>query len=56
MRQQNLWRYLLGLGTLFHIVVNVALTVILLSVSRLNYPGGVAMHMLHSIESKSLGV
>jgi len=56
MRHRNMWRRLLGLSAVFHIVMNIALTCILLRVSHHNYPGGIALHTLHNIESKSLGV
>ena len=55
-RHRNLLRRLVGLAAVFHVVINIALTCLLLYVSQLNYPGGVALHRLHSIESKSLGV
>ena len=55
-RHQNVWRRLLGLAAMFHVVINVALTCVLLYVSHLNYPGGVAIHTLHQMESKSLGI
>jgi len=47
---------MLGLIAVFHVVLNVALNTCLVSVSQLNYPGGAAIHSLHSIESKSLGM
>ena len=49
-------RRVLGLIAVFHIVINVALTSLLLCVSHLNYPGGAAIRALHGIESKSLGM
>jgi len=55
-RYWNLWRRLLALATMLHTLINVAIiTCVLVYVSRLNYPGGVAMRAIHSIESKSLG-
>jgi len=55
-RHRSLWRRLLGLSAVFHVVINIALNTTFLSVSQLNYPGGVAIRSLHNVESKSLGV
>ena len=55
-RHKNLWRRLFGLAAVFHVVINIALTCLLLYVSQLNYPGGVAIRTLHDMESKSLGI
>lgn len=45
------WRGLLALAAIGHLVANLVLTCFLVSVSRVNYPGGEALSLLHKMES-----
>ncbi|KAK9891148.1 hypothetical protein WA026_013464 [Henosepilachna vigintioctopunctata] len=48
-RGKSLFQYLLSIGVLGHLVVNVMFTLLLLCISGTNYPGGTAISHLHRL-------
>ncbi|KAL7301550.1 hypothetical protein TKK_0005982 [Trichogramma kaykai] len=52
-RSKSVWRALLALGVIGHLVCNVLLSMFLLCLSGLNYPGGIAITKLHRLEKNS---
>jgi len=48
-RNKSPLQWLLGMGVWAHLVVNVFLSVFLLMVARVNYPGGEAIIKLHQV-------
>ncbi|XP_045583564.2 dol-P-Man:Man(7)GlcNAc(2)-PP-Dol alpha-1,6-mannosyltransferase isoform X1 [Procambarus clarkii] len=48
-REKSGTRQLLAIGCVLHLLINVAFTTLLLTISANNYPGGAAIHKLHQI-------
>ncbi|XP_071546925.1 dol-P-Man:Man(7)GlcNAc(2)-PP-Dol alpha-1,6-mannosyltransferase [Panulirus ornatus] len=55
-REKSGTRQLLALGCALHLLVNVAFTSLLLTISASNYPGGAALYKLHQILPKDANV
>ena len=49
-RRKSGFRRILALGVVCHILANFAMSGILLKISSMNYPGGIAMEQLHDLE------
>lgn len=47
---------LLALGVISHLIANFVLTGFLTTVSRVNYPGGEALRLLHELEGPEANV
>jgi len=56
LRKRGVIRRLLAWTAVLHLLVNVAATGGFLYISHLNYPGGIAMHRLHEMESQNTDV
>ena len=48
-RHKSTTRQLLGAASVLHILGNLALTILLLTISSNNYPGGAAIRYLHQV-------
>ncbi|KAL5014000.1 hypothetical protein ScPMuIL_008270 [Solemya velum] len=55
-RHKSMVRWILGLGSIVLLLVNICVTGVLVNVSRQNYPGGQAMKLFHEIEKNNTDV
>lgn len=53
---KSIWHGFLALCAGGHLLANVLITIFLLMVSSTNYPGGVALKNLHSLEAQTTNV
>ena len=54
-KDKSLFRKLLAIGAVLHILGNIATTGVFLYSSYLNYPGGEAIYRLHQLEPSTKG-
>ncbi|XP_076051946.1 alg12 alpha-1,6-mannosyltransferase isoform X2 [Oratosquilla oratoria] len=55
-RYKSTFRQFLGAGAVLHLLGNCCFTLLLLTISSNNYPGGIALHTLHKVVPKEASV